>query len=138
MRSKIFITYSINAVISVLYVLSGIGNIITATMRKNTSAEIFGRIKSMEMFSDYSEAVILAEDISDSVLAVLNAVKLYVYGYPSLIIGLIALALSSIGVFLLTEKQTRKSAGYYFTISYSFIFLGFLTFIYLIAGINIF
>lgn len=136
MRRKIFVTYIINAVISGFYILKGTFTIISAKLHSNNSG-IFRRIVSSEFFNaDFTKIVQFLEKAFDTVQNAINMINLYVYGYPSLFVGLLALMLSSIGVFFLTGKQTKTTAGYYVTIVYSFLLLGLLTIVYmLIAGI---
>ncbi|MDE7364678.1 MAG: hypothetical protein K2N27_07330, partial [Ruminococcus sp.] len=69
--------------------------------------------------------------------SVLNIVNLYVYGLPSLFVGLFALALSSMGVFLLAQKQTKATVGYYITMVFSFLFLILLTLTYAVIAVII-
>lgn len=134
MKKKIFLTYIINAVISALYILKGTGTIISAKLHSNKSGTL-QKITSSEFFNaDFTKIVQFLEKALDTAQNVINAVNLYVYGYPSLFVGLFALMLSSIGVFFLTRKQTETTIGYYVTVVYSFVLLGLLTIVYMLIS----
>lgn len=132
MRKKIFLTYIINAVISVFYILRGTEKIISAKNR--SKSEFLQEITAHEFFDNFREIINYINKVLDIAQNVLNAVNLYVYGYPSLFTGVFALILSSIGVFLLTKKQTETTVGYYVTVVYSFVLLGLLTIIYMLIS----
>ncbi len=136
MKKRIFLTYIINAVISGFYILKGTLTIISAKLHSSKSG-ILQKITSSEFFNaDFTKIVQFLEKALDTAQNVINTVNLYVYGYPSLFVGLFALMLSSIGVFFLTRKQTETTVGYYITVVYSFVMLGLLTIIYmLISGV---
>lgn len=132
MRKKIFLTYTINAVISVFYILRGTGKIISA--KNGSKSEFLQEITAHEFFDNFREIINYINKVLDIAQNVLNAVNLYVYGYPSLFTGIFALMLSSIGVFFLTKKQTKTTVGYYVTVVYSFVLLGLLTIIYMLIS----
>lgn len=136
MKKKIFLTYIINSVISGFYILKGLFTIISVNIRKNKiNSSVPDKIESFEFFNgDFSKIINFIEKTADTVQYVINTVNLYVYGYPPLFTGIIALALSSIGVFCLTKKRTKMTAGYYITIIFSFVLLGLLTLVYLIIS----
>lgn len=134
MKKKIFRTYIINAMISGFYILKGIFTIISAKSGDNKSGFLY-RVLSSDFFkADFTEAIRFLEKVLDITQNVMNTINLYVYGYPSLFTGTFALMLSSIGIFLLTKKQTKKTVGYYLTTIFSFILLGLLTLIYFIIS----
>lgn len=132
MRKKIFLTYTINAVISVFYILRGTEKIISAKNR--SKSEFLQEITAHEFFDNFREIINYINKVLDIAQNVLNAVNLYVYGYPSLFTGVFALILSSIGVFFLTKKQTETTVGYYVTVVYSFVLLVLLTIVYFIIS----
>lgn len=132
MRKKIFLTYIINAVISVFYILRGTEKIISAKNR--SKSEFLQEITAHEFFDNFREIINYINKVLDIAQNVLNAVNLYVYGYPSLFTGVFALILSSIGVFFLTKKQTETTVGYYVTVVYSFVLLILLTIVYFIIS----
>ena len=134
MKKKIFLTYIINVVISVSYIMKGLSKIIKSN--KHVSEKL-QKITSTEISSDFGEIINFIVNFLDKVQNVVNSVKLYVYGYPPLFVGIIALALSSIGTFLLTKKLTETSVGYYVTVVYSYLLLGLLIIIYFIIHISI-
>lgn len=134
MKKKIFLTYTVNAVISGFYILKGAFTVISAKMHSNKSG-IFQKVTSFEFFNaDFTKAVQFLEKALDTAQNVVSTINLYVYGYPSLFTGILALLLSSIGVFLLTKKQTETTVGYYVTIIYSFALLALLTIIYMLIS----
>lgn len=136
MRKKIFIPYIINAVISVFYILKGTGTIISVKSNRNKFGAL-QKITSFEFFNEnFTKIINFLENVIDKAQTVINAINLYVYGYPSLFVGLIAFTLSSIGVIFLTKKQTKTTVGYYVAMVYSYVLLGILTLVYIIiAGI---
>ena len=136
MKKKIFIPYIINALISGFYILKGTSTIISVKSNRNKFGAL-QKITSFEFLNEkFTKIINFLENAIDKAQAVINAINLYVYGYPSLFVGFIAFALSSIGVFLLTKKQTKTTVGYYVTIVYSYVLLGLLTLVYIIiAGI---
>ncbi len=136
MKKKIFLTYIINAVISAFYILKGTGTIISAKLNSNKFGTL-QKITSFEFFNtNFTKIVQFLEKVLDTAQNVINTINLYVYGYPSLFVGLFALVMSSIGVFLLTKKQTKTTVGYYVTVIYSYVLLGLLTLVYfIISGI---
>lgn len=132
MKKKIFVTYIINAVISGFYILRGTVKIISA--KNKSKSGILQEITAHEFFDNFREIINYVDKFLDIAQNVINAINLYVYGYPSLFTGLFALMLSSIGVFFLTHKQTKTTVGYYVTVVYSFVLLGLLTIIYLLIS----
>lgn len=137
MKKKIFVTYIINALISGFYILKGTGTIIS--VKSNSSKlKFLQKITSLEFSNEYISKIIdFLDKTIDKAQSVINAVNLYVYGYPSLFVGLFALVLSSMGVFLLTKKQTKTTVGYYITMVFSFLFLILLTLIYAVIAVII-
>lgn len=132
MKRKIFITYITNAIISGFYILRGTGKIISA--KNKSKLEVLQKITAHEFFDNFREIINYINKALDIAQNVMNAINLYVYGYPSLFVGLIAFTLSSIGVIFLTKKQTKTTVGYYVVMVYSYVLLGLLTLVYIIIA----
>ncbi|MDE5854782.1 MAG: hypothetical protein K2H19_06940, partial [Ruminococcus sp.] len=80
--------------------------------------------------------VYLFEDILHIFKSIANDIIRFVFGYIPLFVGIIALALSSIGVLYFMKGKTQKTIGYHITMIFSYSLLSILTIIYLfIAGI---
>lgn len=137
MKKKIFVTYIINALISGFYILKGIGTIISFKSNGG-KLKFLQKITSLDFLNDeFPEIMDFLDKAVSTAQSVLNIVNLYVYGLPSLFVGLFALALSSMGVFLLTKKQTSTTVGYYITMVFSFLLLILLTLIYAVIAVII-
>lgn len=137
MKKTLFRIYIINAVISGFFIIKGLWNIISVNIRSSHS-DTLQKIASLELFSNFHEWINLIDDISVKVQSVMNIVSLYIYGYPSLLTGITALALSSMGTLFLTQKRTKATVGYYTTIILSYFILALLTLVYIIAGMPVF
>ncbi|MDE6521087.1 MAG: hypothetical protein K2K91_11650, partial [Ruminococcus sp.] len=131
------VTYIINALISGFYILKGAGTIISVKSNDG-KLKFLQKITSLDFLNEeFPEIMNFLDKAVSTAQSVLNIVNLYVYGLPSLFVGLFALALSSMGVFLLTKKQTQTTVGYYITMVFSFLFLILLTLIYAVIAVII-
>lgn len=135
MKKKILLIYIINAIISGFYIIKGLFTVILVNIRKNSHSESLLEKFPTEMFNFNLTGILeFADKLSRTVMNIMNTLQLYVYGYTPLFIGILALAFSSIGVFLLTKKQTATTVGYYVTVIYSYMLLVLLTIMYILIS----
>lgn len=135
MKKKILLTYIINAIISGFYIIKGLFTIILVNIRRNSHSESLLEKIPNKMFNFNLTGILeFADKLSGTVMNIMDTLQLCVYGYTPLFTGIFALAFSSIGVFLLTKKQTSTTVGYYVTVIFSYTLLALLTIVYIIIS----
>ena len=134
MNKKVLRKYIINAVISGIYSVIGSWNLFSTGIKKHI---LNIKIKEQHESAEGVEGLVyLFEDILHIFKSIANDIIRFVFGYIPLFVGIIAIALSSIGVLYFMKGKTQKTIGYHITMIFSYSLLSILTIIYLfIAGI---